>query len=226
MGGTQSDGSVCPSHGGVPTRSGSRREHRAADVSQMHEAFLGGRKRTSPHSLWLLPEPGRATRDRAGLLPAVLPSSPQCSPSNPSSPQCSPSSSRPGWPSLTSKAEKGEKIFCLGLPFREVRNLRRWRGQQWLHYLDWSCAGTVRLRLSKLPLCLQPGPGEAKPKAQSECRGEQRAQIRRRPGKPRHESGPGRRGGDCRQSLALSGRLPPALAVSYITGLFSGNGRA
>lgn len=30
--------------------------------------------------------------------------------------------------SLTSKAEKGKKIFCLRLPFREVRNLSSWRG--------------------------------------------------------------------------------------------------
>lgn len=67
-----------------------------------------------------------------------------------------------GEPGLTSKAEKGKKIFCLGLPFREVRNLSSWRGQQRLHDLHRGCAGTVRLRLSKLPLCLQPGPGEAK----------------------------------------------------------------
>jgi hypothetical protein len=60
----------------------------------------------------------------------------------------------------TSQAEEGEEIFGLGFSSGDVSDVSGGCGQGGIRHLDRGGAGRVGLRLGKLPLCLQSGPGK------------------------------------------------------------------
>lgn len=60
----------------------------------------------------------------------------------------------------TSQAEEGEEIFSLGFSSGDVSDVSGGGGQGGVRHLDRRGAGRVGLRLGKLPLRLQSGPGK------------------------------------------------------------------